>query len=84
MRRLNTYPITDNDKEEEMKITEEMLESNGYDEKLLGKRRHPKRKEENEAKISNENNNKKWATFTYFGNEVRAISKHAVRIRRNS
>jgi hypothetical protein len=39
MRRLNTYPITDNDKEEEMKITEEMLESNGYDAKLLGKRK---------------------------------------------
>jgi hypothetical protein len=28
-----------------------------------------------ETKILNENNKKKWAAFTYFGNEVRDISK---------
>jgi hypothetical protein len=50
-----------------------MLESNGYDAKLLNKIRHQKRKGEKEVKISE--NNKKWALFTYFGNEVRTITK---------
>jgi hypothetical protein len=53
MRRLNTYPITNNGKEDEMKIIEEMLESSDYDARLLGTSRHPKRNDENEANILN-------------------------------
>jgi hypothetical protein len=52
-----------------------MVEANGYDAKLLNKTRHQKRKEEKDVQNITENN-KKWAIFTYFGNEVRAITKY--------
>jgi hypothetical protein len=56
-------------------MIKKMLEANGYDAKLLNKIRHQKRKEEKEVQNLAENNNKKWDIFTYFGNEVRAITK---------
>jgi hypothetical protein len=53
-----------------------MVEANGYDAKLLNKTRHQKGKEEKDVQNLTENNDKKLAIFTYFGNEVRAITKY--------
>jgi hypothetical protein len=67
--RLRTYPITCEEKEDN--IITQMLKANGYGDKILKKERH----KNVENGIQKKKKKKKWAIFAYSGIEVRSITK---------
>jgi hypothetical protein len=66
--RLNTYPISTDNKQKEEQI-KTILANNEYPQCIHKNNSKTKQHE------TTTNNTKKWATFTYIGNETRAIAK---------
>jgi len=71
--RLNSYRLSDDNKQNEQQVIEQIITNNGYDPSIIKHFNKTGQKTNN----NNNNNNKKelWAKFTYYGKETRAITK---------
>jgi hypothetical protein len=72
---VNTYPLTQENKDQELTIINEILKNNGY-QQLPTNLQHKNKAPQNPTQtVSNTQKDKtKWATFTYFGPETRTIT----------
>jgi hypothetical protein len=72
MKRLNTYPISEETKRKELNAIKNTLENNKYDRNKSKTQTNPKKQSTN-----NEPQHKKtkWATFTYSGKETKQITE---------
>jgi hypothetical protein len=64
---MNKYPITHKNKKNEETIIKAILNNNKYPQNIIQQKQKPLK--------SNDEQKKKWATFTFFGPESRAITK---------
>jgi hypothetical protein len=74
--RVNSYTITPENKITEGNIIRQIAHENGYNNSII--RKQNKNKINSKMEIANEDNNqdeKKWATFTYTGRETKFITK---------
>jgi hypothetical protein len=70
---LNTYPLTQKNKECEYTIIKEIMENNGY-QQIHEPHKHTHENTNNSYHTLTPNG-KKWVTFTYSGPEVRMVTK---------
>jgi hypothetical protein len=68
--RMNTYPISTNNKQKEATTINTILQNNGYTQSTT-----PRHSKTPTTQKQHTENTKKWATFTYVGNVVRSITK---------
>jgi hypothetical protein len=66
--RLNQYPLTHNSKHSEENIIRTILQHNNYPLNTIQLAQEPSNKNKNNIQ------KRKWATFTYFGHEIRTIT----------
>jgi hypothetical protein len=66
---MNSYKLNDASKQHEQQIIEKIITNNGYDTSI--------NKQFHKSKHKDNTNNKtdSWAKFTYFGREIRVITK---------
>jgi hypothetical protein len=72
-KRINCYPLTPNDKQNEINIIKQIIHENGYNGKISEPKR-PKLKKIQEEKEKEEEETK-WAVLTYTGKQTRFITK---------
>jgi hypothetical protein len=68
--RMNTYPISADNKRKEEQQIETILINNNYPQNI-----HKNNKRKLNKNTTNNTEKKKWATFTYIGKETRTIVK---------
>jgi hypothetical protein len=66
---MNTYRLNEDTKNQELQITEQIAESNGFDAAMVQHINKPKQKRDNEG------NKELWAKFTYIGKGIRTITE---------
>jgi hypothetical protein len=71
--RMNTYPIQN--KNDEGNIIKYIMTNNQYPEETFQKINRSQKKKNYNFQNNNQDNIKKWATFTYIGRETRNITK---------
>jgi hypothetical protein len=71
--RVHTYPITNEVKLEELNIIQDTLYNNEYNNKNLNISHL--RNHKHNRNISQQHQTPKWASFTYYGNETKEITK---------
>jgi L-cysteine desulfidase len=67
--RVSCYPLTHNNKNNEMNIIKQIMYENGYNGKLM------KAKKPTRNNIQEKNEQVKWAVFTYNGKQTRFVTK---------
>jgi hypothetical protein len=70
---MNTYPFTQENKNQEWIVIEEILKNYGYQQSIINSK-NTNRFYTNHTKTQKEEEKEKWATFTYVGPETRSIT----------
>jgi hypothetical protein len=75
LNRMNTYPLTQGNKDRELTIINEILKDNGYQQQPINLQYKNKALINPTQTVPNTRKEKtKWTTFTYFGPETRTIT----------
>jgi hypothetical protein len=75
LNRVNKYPLSEQNKQTELKIIKQIAHENGYSNSILRQKQRTTLNITENTDNTTTKNNKKWSTFTYTGKETRYITK---------